>query len=61
MERLEELDSNPSFRNIFLRFEGTGGTLCLTAPDDGEFNRWMCVFRQFGTEGVFHAPCSGTV
>lgn len=49
MEKLEMMDSNPVFRNIFLRFEGDGSSLCLTAATEAEFQRWMGSLSQYST------------
>jgi len=40
MAKLVEVDSNPSFRNIFLRFEGASH-LSFVAESDQDFHRWM--------------------
>lgn len=46
MAKLVEVDSNPSFRNIFLRFEGASH-LSLVAESDEDFQRWMDAFTVY--------------
>merc|ERR1719253_630270 len=46
MEKLVEVDSNPTFRNIHLCFEGDY-RLHLVAELDEEFRRWMDAFEAY--------------
>mmetsp|Transcript_61223 Transcript_61223/g.124836 ORF Transcript_61223/g.124836 Transcript_61223/m.124836 type:complete len:248 (-) Transcript_61223:134-877(-) len=43
---LEEVDSNASFRNIFIRFT-SGDSLCLTAPSEEDFRCWLKALESY--------------
>jgi len=52
MNKITEVDSNPSFRNIFLWFEG-GGSVSFAAEKTEDFEDWMGAFAAYdGNHGV---------
>lgn len=56
LEMLRDIDSNPHFRSIFLRFKGTS-TWCLTAQSQETFAEWMQTLRCYA---LFVNPDAGT-
>jgi len=49
MQKFMDIDSNPSFRNMFIRFEGEKNVLCITASGQEEFQEWMDAFHAYST------------
>lgn len=47
LQKLEEVDANSHFRNIFLYFEGEGSVLTLTAHSDEDFWSWMHILELY--------------
>lgn len=45
LDKLAEVDSNPSFRNIYLHFKGAA--VSLVAETDEDFRRWMAAFAAY--------------
>jgi hypothetical protein len=50
MDKLIEVDSNPAFFELFLRFEGA--SLCLVARGEEDFKRWMEAFSAYDMTGT---------
>jgi hypothetical protein len=50
VDKLVEVDFNPAFHKIFLRFEGA--SLCLAAPTAEEFHRWMASLQVYDANAV---------
>lgn len=50
MEKFRDADSNPSFRNMFVRFEGASNVVCITAVDQEDFQRWMEAFDAYNVK-----------
>jgi hypothetical protein len=48
MDKLVAIDSNPSFRAMFLRFEGADN-INLLADREEDFHRWMDAFSAYDT------------
>jgi len=55
MIKIVEVDSNPSFRNIFLWFE-KGESVALTAERSEDFQGWMDAFAAYDVSRVMAQP-----
>eukprot|EP00931_Biecheleriopsis_adriatica_P053962 TRINITY_DN31714_c3_g1_i1.p1 TRINITY_DN31714_c3_g1~~TRINITY_DN31714_c3_g1_i1.p1 ORF type:complete len:269 (-),score=51.84 TRINITY_DN31714_c3_g1_i1:39-845(-) len=52
LSRLEEVTSNPHFRNMFIRFEGADRILILSADCESDFKSWMRTLELYDAGSV---------
>lgn len=47
LDRLTEVQYNPHFHNIFLRFGSDSHFVCLTAEQESDFNNWVGLLNRY--------------